>query len=737
MRGHFFACLILTACKPPPAEVSVDGPGQVVSAGLICRTRCNVSAATALEAIADEGARFLGWEGACTGDDACTVRPGDSVTARFVANPVLRLRIVGDGTVRASDGRECGDDCTWSLPTPVTLTATANLGAAFMGFSGACNGEAPCNASGGEVTALFATLQEVRVEISGDGGGFVEVGERRCAASCTVTVPTGQSYPVAIQPDVSSVLASLSGACDTQPCVVSPPAVLRVNFARARQVSVTLQGQRRGIVKLNGATFCTNGTCTATVAASQELTLTAETTTDYDAFRGFVGAGCTATPCVVAATTDAVGIVATFESVILWHRTFEANGETIFADNEGIVMAMSAQGSISIDGTTYDTHPIFLNPPFAVLTELNWDAGIKWVAALNHFRPDSGSAPDFALRSTLRVPGSNYILVSGYCAGGRVDDKVACNSSRTPLTISVQDGGLAWLATDLSFGAGNINSRASLSDLTAFDGGVVGFRGGGAFPGQHSASLGWVGDADAGFVAAFTRDELVQEDQRRDCCVVVGGRLRCVFSNLTGLMLDECVLPPPTSNTESSILLEFDEHLYCRWARRLTGSAGYISGPSIEADGGVYVSGLGGPVDFGNGFSVPTQSWWTARWGASGIEQVGTRPFVYSGEYSVGATQTEVYKDELVIHALLGFPQPNITRGSLPWTFVDRQTLSQIKREWVFKSPNPVNSTFHSTRVFVVGDTLAVLVTGVRVSFGDTPLFTTNGVQTHLVVLHP
>ncbi len=739
MRRYFVLCCVLAACQKPLAEVSIDGPGQVIAPGLSCRTRCGVSPEATLEAVADDGARFLGWDGACSGDGACAVPSGESATARFVANPVLKLSIVGDGSVRASDGRECSNNCTWSLPTPIVLTATAGLGAAFMGFSGACTGEAPCTANGGEVTALFATLQDVRVEISGDGGGFVEVNGQRCTTTCTVSVPSNESYSVTLQPDDGSVLASLTGACETQPCVVSPPAVLRVSFARARQVSVILQGQRNGIVKMNGTSFCTSGTCTASVPAAQELTLTAETTSDYDAFRGFVGVGCSATPCVVPAATEAVHLVATFDSVLLWHRTFDARGETLFADSNGLVMAMTAQGSISIDGTTYDTNSTFVNPPFAVLTELNWDAGIRWVEALNDFRPDAGSAPQFALRSTLRVPGSNEIIMSGYCLGGRVDDKVDCNPALTPLTISVRDGGLAWLTTDLSIGTGNLNSGASLSDLTAFDGGVVGFRGGGAFFGQHSASLGWVGAADAGFVAAFTRDGLVQADQRRDGCVVVGGRLRCVFFNLTGLMLDECVLPPSASSTESSIILEFDEHLRCLWAHRFTGIASRISGPSAEAEGGIYISGVGGPIDFGNGVSISssTQGWWNARWGTSGIEHVGTTPLRFDGEYATDAIQTELHKDDVLFHILLGQPQPNVTRGSLPWFFVDRQTLSQVSREWSFKSPNAVNGTLQSTRAFAVGDNLAVLVTGVRVSFGDTPLFTNDRVQTHLVVLAP
>lgn len=76
-------------------EVEVSGPGRVVSTfgGIACpsdcRTRGRDRAITVLTAIPDEGATFLGWAGACSGEegDVCTVElSGDrKVRANFLA----------------------------------------------------------------------------------------------------------------------------------------------------------------------------------------------------------------------------------------------------------------------------------------------------------------------------------------------------------------------------------------------------------------------------------------------------------------------------------------------------------------------------------------------------------------------------------------------------------------------------------------------------------------------------
>ena len=68
----------------------------------------------------------------------------------------------GAGTVQGSPpGINCGTDCTetYASPTPVSLTATPNVGSIFTGWSGACVGRASCDltlASSASVVATFA-----------------------------------------------------------------------------------------------------------------------------------------------------------------------------------------------------------------------------------------------------------------------------------------------------------------------------------------------------------------------------------------------------------------------------------------------------------------------------------------------------------------------------------------------------------------------------------------------------
>ncbi len=167
---------------------SGSGTGSVSSnpSGLACAEGCTVASASfastsavTLTAQAASGSTFVGWSGACSGtSSSCTIPPGTSsayVTAQFnstaVQNHMLSVsrQGTGSGSISSSPaGINCGSTCTASYAsgTQVTLSAQADAGSSFAGWSGACTGtNSSCTVSMDGARGVTANF------ISGGGGG--------------------------------------------------------------------------------------------------------------------------------------------------------------------------------------------------------------------------------------------------------------------------------------------------------------------------------------------------------------------------------------------------------------------------------------------------------------------------------------------------------------------------------------------------------------------------------------
>ena len=131
--------------------VSVVGNGSVTSvpAGTDCGIDCgevyDYGTGVALSASADTGWRFTGWSGALTGTinpDTVTMNGDQTVTATFTIDThSLGVSVVGNGTVTGT-GIDCGLDCgeVYDYGTGVALSASADTGWSFTGWSGALTG---------------------------------------------------------------------------------------------------------------------------------------------------------------------------------------------------------------------------------------------------------------------------------------------------------------------------------------------------------------------------------------------------------------------------------------------------------------------------------------------------------------------------------------------------------------------------------------------------------------------
>jgi hypothetical protein len=126
------------------------GNGTVTSTpgGINCGANCSAffagDSTPTLTATPNAGSVFTGWSGSCSGTGTCNLSMNGqkNVTATF-APQQFTLSVAkdgtGSGTVTSSPaGISCGADCSepYNSGTTVTLTATANAGSVFSGWSG-------------------------------------------------------------------------------------------------------------------------------------------------------------------------------------------------------------------------------------------------------------------------------------------------------------------------------------------------------------------------------------------------------------------------------------------------------------------------------------------------------------------------------------------------------------------------------------------------------------------------
>ena len=314
------------------------GPGLVTSlpARLYCGSACDdtfdAGTLVTLTAAPEVGATFLGWGGACTGTAltcAVTVDGAKAVTAAFTA-PDATLSVArtgtGSGTVAsAPSGISCGNACSTSYPplTDVVLTATADAGSTFAGWTAPCAGTGTCTlrALGHlEVTAIFLRgSHTLLVSKAGTGSGTVTSAPAgvACGGSCAAAFDAGTSVTLTAAADASSSFSGWSGACSgTQlTCVLTVDGTksATATFKRLTQdLTVTLHGPGT-IVSSPGGIYCGQG-CVATFDSGADVLLRAVPDAGA-AFREWGGA-CTGSGTCTVNLATAQSVVAYFGYVL-------------------------------------------------------------------------------------------------------------------------------------------------------------------------------------------------------------------------------------------------------------------------------------------------------------------------------------------------------------------------------------------------------------------------------------
>lgn len=123
----------------------------------------------------------------------------------------------------APSGINCGTDCSepYSSGTTVALTATADAGSTFAGWSGGCNGGDGCTltlTASTMVTAGFAPALQgftLTVTKAGKGSGSVDSTPWgiSCGTDCAEAYPSGATVTLTATPAAGSVFAGWTGAC--------------------------------------------------------------------------------------------------------------------------------------------------------------------------------------------------------------------------------------------------------------------------------------------------------------------------------------------------------------------------------------------------------------------------------------------------------------------------------------------------------------------------------------------
>lgn len=223
----------------------------------------------------------------------------------------------GSGSV-SGNGIACGQACTVDLPvnTAVSLSAVADTGSVFDGWSGACTGLDLCNTTMDavkNVTASFS-LQKFSLTINKTANGGSISGSTNCAlglATCMASLDYNSAVSLTATPAAGYVFSGWSGACSgTGACNVTMNSAKTVTASftaapTAYTLSVTVSGAGSVVSSPKGIS-CSSGTCSKSFTSGSAVTLTAKPARKHT-FKNWSGSVCngsTSTACSVPMTQN-------------------------------------------------------------------------------------------------------------------------------------------------------------------------------------------------------------------------------------------------------------------------------------------------------------------------------------------------------------------------------------------------------------------------------------------------
>ena len=221
----------------------------------------------------------------------------------------------GEGNVAAdAPGLDCGLDCAEDYPlgTAVVLTATPQIGSAFLGWQGACTGNGSCAVTldqSKSVTATFTPLMRLSVTRSGSGGGEVASsdGAVHCGSVCNAYLAQGAVVTLTAGADAVSVFGGWSGGCaGSGSCVLTMSGDKTVNALfnlRTYNLRVGKVGLGGGAVTSQPVGISCGLDCAEAYPVNTVVTLTAAAGPG-SLFGGWTGCSGSGVTCTVTVTSD-------------------------------------------------------------------------------------------------------------------------------------------------------------------------------------------------------------------------------------------------------------------------------------------------------------------------------------------------------------------------------------------------------------------------------------------------
>ena len=347
-----------------------------INCGLSCVTDITAGTPVTLTPVPQASSIFTGWSGDCTGTGSCvvTMNQAHNVTATFSPPGGYSLTVnktgAGGGTVTSSPpGITCGATCSNTFTSTLTLTAVANGGSAFNGWSSSdpgfnCPGTDPCTVTMDRtrtVTADFESARDLSVTMTGGGGGSVTsapTGISCTTGTCTDPFVLNSNVTLTATPSASSAFAGWSGA-DSGTCGAAT--TCQISMSKARSVTaafnliqypltVTTTGTGTGTVTSPAGISCPS-TCSANVDSGSVVTLSEASgaNSTFTGWSGTDGSACgTSATCQITMSAARI-VTATFE--LRWTLNVSAPINGSIASDVGGITCGATCAATYLNGT--------------------------------------------------------------------------------------------------------------------------------------------------------------------------------------------------------------------------------------------------------------------------------------------------------------------------------------------------------------------------------------------------
>ncbi len=257
MKATIHTCILLilfigiVSCSQAPQpnilrlEMSVVGLGKGSITGEALSKACTDNCTSLfqlgdtvnLKAVAAPGSSFLGWEGACLGNETCKLNLEQNTEVRALFEPngaLLKLELSGSGKGKISNGTSlnCSANCEtlFGDNETVNLIAKALPGSSFVGWEGACSGTATCSLSmtssklvGARFEALAGSDASIQINKIGNGSGKITGNYGlNCGDTCYKVLNKNSSLGLTAEALPGSSFLGWQGACSgTGSCQIS------------------------------------------------------------------------------------------------------------------------------------------------------------------------------------------------------------------------------------------------------------------------------------------------------------------------------------------------------------------------------------------------------------------------------------------------------------------------------------------------------------------------------------